>query len=86
MYIDSSKAQALDVRGVTYYRSEHGAWVRKEGTSPSGRAVQEREAFKEFISARMLTEAKEQFQSCLRMVSTSRPRLNRTRIACPRRR
>ena len=31
-YIDLSKAQVFYVRGVTYYRSKHWVWVRKDGS------------------------------------------------------
>jgi len=61
-YIDLSKAQVFDVRGVTYYRSEHGVWVRKKGKDHLGEIVPECEAFKEFLSAGMFMEARENFQ------------------------
>jgi hypothetical protein len=61
-YIDLSKAQVFNVRAVTYYRSEHGVWVRKKGKNHLGEVVPECEAFKEFLSAGMFMEARENFQ------------------------
>jgi hypothetical protein len=61
-YIDVSKAEIFNVRGVSYYRSEHGVWVRKERRRSSGHVIQEREVFKAFISARMFMQAEENFQ------------------------
>jgi hypothetical protein len=60
-YIDCSKAQEFHVRGVIYYRSQHGVWVRKERKESIGQAIPEREAFKAFMSARMFPEAEAHF-------------------------
>ncbi len=60
-YIDLSKAQAFHVREVTYYKSQHGAWVRKERKNPSGQAISEREAFRAFMSAGMFAGAETNF-------------------------
>jgi hypothetical protein len=60
-YVDLSKAQKFHVGGVTYYKSQGGAWVRKERRSSSGQAISDREAFKALMSAHMFTEAKTNF-------------------------
>ena len=60
-YIDLSTAHCFDVRGITYCKSQHGVWVRREKKDRSGQAIPEREAFKAFIIADMLTEAEKNF-------------------------
>ena len=60
-YIDLSEAKGFDVGGVAYYRAENGVWVRKEPKNSLGQAIPELEAFKIFMSARMLADAEEYF-------------------------
>lgn len=60
-YIDLTKAQEFRMRGVTYYKSQGGAWVRKERKSSSGQAITDREAFRAFMNAHMFAEAKTNF-------------------------
>jgi hypothetical protein len=61
-YINLSKVDVFDVQGATYYRSEHGVWVRKEAKSPLGEVVAAPEVFKVFMSEHMFNEAQEYFQ------------------------
>jgi hypothetical protein len=60
-YIDLSEAQRFDIRGVKYFRSEHGVWVRKDASNLTGQVMPEREVFKAFMGAHRFTEAKEHF-------------------------
>jgi hypothetical protein len=63
-YIDVAGAKPFIIDGVTYYRSQHGVWVRKEGEDrPLGQIVPERQAFRIFMNARMFDEAAAYFES-----------------------
>jgi hypothetical protein len=60
-YIDLSKADKFPGQGVTYYRSEHGVWVRQEGKNRLGEVVPQSEAFKGLLGAGLFDQAEKFF-------------------------
>jgi len=60
-YIDLSTADCFNLRGISYWRSQHGVWVRGEEEGGPGQVITELDAFKAFINANMPAEAEKFF-------------------------
>lgn len=60
-YIDLSKADKFPGQGITYYRSEHGVWVRQEGKNRLGEVMSQSEAFRGLLSAGLFDQAQKFF-------------------------
>jgi hypothetical protein len=60
-YIDLARADKFPGQGITYYRSEHGVWVRQEGKNRLGEVVPQSEAFKGLLSAGLFDQAQKFF-------------------------